>query len=149
MGRHSHLDMPSLRADGRLSLEPNLPQVKEKRVLTKQQKKLNALINLKYEIQRKTERSSMIHLTKPIDLHSYPTLETEYSKRRNITEMSILGTKNSSHIVQRLNGVGSKLFLTNSHLQESSDNSVDRPNNGQSYSSRFVSDASNNRLQKL
>jgi hypothetical protein len=106
MGRQSHLDMPSWRADGRLSLEPNLPQVKEKRVLTKQQKKLNALIGLKNEIQRKTDVSSMMHLTKPLDLHNYPSLE----------EVSISGANNNSHIVQRLNGTGSKLFQTRSHM---------------------------------
>ena len=51
--------------EGRLNLEPSLPLVKEKHTLTKHQRKLDALTNLKYEIQRKTELSSMMHLTRP------------------------------------------------------------------------------------
>ena len=96
------------------------PQLSEKKNLSKQQKKLITFMKKKYELQRKVEMSSMVHLSNPGEWcinHSNHSLDRVTAKHHdtNSRDLSVIG-KNKSQKKQR-NATNPKLFHTTTTKQ--------------------------------
>ena len=73
------------------------PQLSDKKALQKYQKKLITFMKKKYELQRKVEMSSMVHLSNPNEWCLNCSLNNESIKQQeNPKELSVIG-KNKGH----------------------------------------------------
>ena len=73
-------------------------------------------MNLKFEIQRKTELSSMVHLTRPLQTQVDSTIEsTERTTFQVANELSVIGNSRDKKLPRFS---GSKLFHTTERRME-------------------------------